>query len=179
MIVGDLIMYLAALSWSFGKMSAETKRDKEARFLMPCQEDLAFTEVFYDRDHAEISRRLGRPYRHQFPEYLARPYEVECRFTELRDAEDDWLMRSMAGILEYVSRKEGWHYSGTVYSVINTTPDKVLREQRQYMSWYEEACEKFPRFAVDSIYIEDCPRKWSYFAAIQKFAKEHTEHKNE
>lgn len=168
MVFSDILAYLATISWLSGKATGDVAREKRVELTTIGDGEYSLSRAFMFRDNDEISRRLGRPYRHQFPGFLAKPYEIEYRYSDLNKAEDMWLSRSMAGIMEYVAKKERWRYSRTIYSAININPQIVLKEQQTYMKWYEDARMKFPHYAVDQVYIEDYPRMWTYFAEVQK-----------
>ena len=164
----DFLGYLASAAWLSGHAVREGKERKKAeiREKQLCRE----TDLFLDfrRDNGEsIGNALGRPYHHIFPEYLRRKLERQgASWQEIRTAEDDWLARSETGIMTYLANRERRYYVPFMFA---SEAPILEKKQAKYMSWFNQAMETFPHYAVREIYIEDYPGKQSYYNAIEAY----------
>lgn len=171
-IVVDFIGYLASVAWLSGNAISEGKtRQKIEKRTRELELETDLFLAFRDGDGGRVSVSLGRPYRHVFPQYLRRQLENKgATWQEIRKAEDEWLAKSETGITMYISMRDK-----RPYNPVNPeyTSDAFLlgKKQEKYMSWYREAMEKFPHYAVRNIYIEQYPGRQSYFNAIEAYRR--------
>ena len=172
MVLADFLAFLMATSYASGEMVKEGRKAKKGAAMLPSARENELNKAFHDHFMPTISLALGRPYKHEFPQYLKE--QIQSRpFSEQSKAENDWLLRSWNGVMEYVSRKEGWIYRTFVNNGIS--PSEVFEEQEELMSWYNEARTIFPHYSLDHVYVEDYPTKEDYFAGIQQFRYDHSD----
>lgn len=166
----DFLGYLASLAWLSGKaVSDGRKAEKIKKREVELARETDLLLAFLAPRDWEISIALGRPYHHAFPEYLRRSMEGRgAGWQEIKKAEEDWLCRSMTGIMYYLAQKEHRPYVPH-YPEYAGESFILIKQQEKYMHWYHEAMKKFPHYAVRKACIEEFKGRQSYFNGIEKY----------
>ena len=170
----DFLAYLAAISYITGDAQTKKKKRKSARAQIPSEREEQLLRDFGKNFMSSISLALGRPYKHEFPQYLEQEWRrLGWDYKKISDERGKWLMRSKNGVMDYIAKKEGWTHRFRF--VTKESPQELIEEQEEYASWHEEARANFPHYATDHVYIEDYPSKEAYFDGIREFCDEHGE----
>ena len=155
-ILVDFLGYLASAAWLSGKAVSDGKKaEKIKKQEKDLEQETNLLCAFLAPRDWEISLALGRPYHHVFPAYIRRSMEGRgAGWQEIRKAEEEWLAKSMTGIMYYLAQRDMRQYKPH-YPEYASESFILIRKQEKYMSLYREALEKFPHYAVRNVYIEE------------------------